>query len=135
MEDSNPELETFRQQWRAEVSARSRTDGNKGSNTGYSRQPRKSAFARLASTSGPKPSEDSDNHVQPQSFPGLDGSSKADEHDADSFKAGSSRQPRSALEHYEQAVERETQGNLGDSLDLYRKAFRVSSKGAPLFQV
>ena len=35
------------------------------------------------------------------------------------------REPESALEHYEKAVERETQGQLGDSLDLYRKAFKV----------
>lgn len=35
------------------------------------------------------------------------------------------KEPESALEHYEKAVERESQGNLGDSLNLYRKAFRV----------
>jgi F-box protein 9 len=39
-------------------------------------------------------------------------------------KAGN-REPRSALEHYEKAVERESQGSLGDSLNLYRKAFKV----------
>lgn len=35
------------------------------------------------------------------------------------------REPRSALEHYEKAVERESQGSLGDSVSLYRRAFRV----------
>lgn len=35
--------------------------------------------------------------------------------------------PESALEHYEKAVEKETQGSLGESLSLYRKAFRVCS--------
>lgn len=35
--------------------------------------------------------------------------------------------PESALEHYERAVEKETQGSLGESLSLYRKAFRVCS--------
>jgi len=39
--------------------------------------------------------------------------------------ASSSSEPRSALEHYEKAVERESQGSLGDSLNLYRKAFKV----------
>jgi F-box protein 9 len=34
-------------------------------------------------------------------------------------------EPVSALEHYEKAVEREVAGKLGDSLSLYRKAFRV----------
>lgn len=33
--------------------------------------------------------------------------------------------PHSALEHYEKAVEKESQGNLGDSLELYRKGYRV----------
>ena len=36
------------------------------------------------------------------------------------------QEPQSALEHYEKAVEHETQGKLGDSLAHYRKAFRVS---------
>lgn len=36
-----------------------------------------------------------------------------------------SAEPQSALEHYERAVEKETQGSLGDSLNLYRKAFKV----------
>ena len=35
------------------------------------------------------------------------------------------KEPRSALEHYERAVEKEDQGNLGDSLSHYRKAYRV----------
>ena len=33
--------------------------------------------------------------------------------------------PRSALEHYERAVEKESLGSLGESVDLYRKAFKV----------
>ena len=42
-------------------------------------------------------------------------------------ESSSSRQPQTALEHYEKAVEREGQGSLGDSLNLYRKAFRMDS--------
>lgn len=34
-----------------------------------------------------------------------------------------------ALDHYEKAVEKEALGSLGDSLKLYRKAFRVSFFG------
>lgn len=37
------------------------------------------------------------------------------------------KEPVSALEHYEEAVENEKQGKLGESLRFYRKAFRVSS--------
>jgi F-box protein 9 len=38
-----------------------------------------------------------------------------------------SQEPTSALEHYEKAVEKESQGNLGDSVNLYRKAFKLDS--------
>lgn len=49
--------------------------------------------------------------------------------DDDDFTArGSSREPKSALEHYERAVEKESQGNLGDSLSHYRKAYRLDAK-------
>lgn len=34
-------------------------------------------------------------------------------------------EPRSALEHYERAVEKECLGSLGESVNLYRKAFKV----------
>lgn len=36
-----------------------------------------------------------------------------------------SKEPETALDFYEHAVERETTGKLGDSLQLYRKAFRM----------
>ncbi|KAF8424891.1 hypothetical protein EV426DRAFT_532390 [Tirmania nivea] len=36
--------------------------------------------------------------------------------------------PKSAMEHFEKAIEREGQGNLGDSLYLYRKAYRMDPK-------
>jgi len=36
--------------------------------------------------------------------------------------------PGSALEHYEKAVEKETEGSLGESLKLYRKAFRMDER-------
>ena len=34
-------------------------------------------------------------------------------------------EPQTALEHYERAVEKEGLGSLGESVDLYRKAFKV----------
>lgn len=49
--------------------------------------------------------------------------------DDDDFSArGSSKEPKSALEHFERAVEKESQGNLGDSLSHYRKAYRLDAK-------
>jgi F-box protein 9 len=73
----------------------------------------------------PKTLDEDDDFVT-QSFHDLDGPSdpKCQHAESSNPKTGS-REPRSALEHYEKAVERESQGNLGDSLDLYRKAFRV----------
>ncbi|MCJ1309340.1 hypothetical protein MMC25_002999 [Agyrium rufum] len=38
-----------------------------------------------------------------------------------------SKEPKSALEHYETAVEQEGQGKLGDSLNHYRKAYRLDA--------
>jgi F-box protein 9 len=129
MEESNPELESFRQQWKAEVSARAKAEGgNKGSQSstaGLSKAIRRPPAApRISSDIEFKGLEDHE-PAEPQSFHDLgnSGSVGGAEHGGGS-KSGS-REPRSALEHYEKAVERETQGSLGDSLDLYRKAFKV----------
>ena len=129
MEESNPELESFRQQWRAEVSAK----GNKKPNTSQAKQPRnnKPAFNRLASTSIPEPEEEGDDDgVEPRMHNSLGGPSRSEGH-----KVGVKKEPASALEHYEEAVEKETQGSLGDSLDLYRKAFRVCLAVPSLSQI
>ena len=136
MEETNPELESFRQQWRAEVSARSQNDDN-------NRGPRSRTFnasslkplrnppaSRRVATNKriPKTSEEEEDFVS-QTFPDIDGPGDPEGQRGESSNAKTgSREPRSALEHYEKAVERETSGNLGDSLDLYRKAFRVSSE-------
>lgn len=114
MEESNPELESFRQQWRAEVSARSQVDRPK---TKPSKRP--PPIASLSSTNVLKPPR-GDEEVEASSF-AIDGPSNGNH--AEGSKAG--RDPQSALEHYEKAVERENEGSLGDSLNLYRKAFRV----------
>ena len=41
----------------------------------------------------------------------------------------------SALDHYEEAMEKEALGNMGDSLKLYRKAYRVSPRKRKLFRI
>lgn len=120
MEESNPELETFRQQWRAEVSARAQADGNKATKLKPSRRP--PPITSLSSSITLKPVKEDEDHVESQVFPSLDGPRSPEEH----TRSSSSNEPQSALDHYEKAVERESQGSLGDSLDLYRKAFRVS---------
>lgn len=127
MEESNPELESFRQQWRAEVSARTRGEGanrelQSSTVTGQSRSNRRPPAApRIPSG---KVADDYD-HVEPQVYHDLSNSEGTGVVEDDNGSK-SITEPRSALEYYEKAVDRETQGSLGDSLDLYRKAFKVS---------
>ncbi|RFU33763.1 hypothetical protein B7463_g2564, partial [Scytalidium lignicola] len=140
MEESNPELESFRQQWRAEVSARSKeTKSTASASSKPAQKPQSSAHLSIprhklskAPVVAQREEDDHDYHVHTQSFDGAEGSggsggvagtSSQEEHE----KTGS-REPRSALEHYEKAVEKEALGSLGDSLALYRKAFRMDQR-------
>ncbi|PQE20338.1 f-box domain-containing protein [Rutstroemia sp. NJR-2017a BBW] len=134
MEESNPELESFRQKWREEVIARSRTGGSnagqdrRDSNAGPSKISRKPQITpKSVADKATKSTGDDHDNIEPQPsqhFDRLSGDDEVQEVGGYANKS-SSKEPRSALEHYEKAVERETQGSLGDSLDLYRKAFRL----------
>ncbi|KAE8158526.1 hypothetical protein BDV40DRAFT_275500, partial [Aspergillus tamarii] len=133
MED-NAELESFRRQWREEVARR----------TKHTRPniPR------------PKPTTSSSTSVRPSQFPPIrhEASLRKEEddeegatsfgsteivqgvsnlsivNDEDVFHSRESRkEPKSALEHFERAVEREAEGKLGDSLQHYRKAYKLDS--------
>ncbi|KUJ24651.1 F-box protein pof7 [Mollisia scopiformis] len=121
MEDTNPELEQFRQQWRAEVSAR-QNDTHKGLKSSKATR-RPPPITSLSSSNVQLPAVNEEEDHAPQVFSGYDGSADREEH-AESSKAVD-QEPQSALDHYEKAVERENQGSLGDSLNLYRKAFRM----------
>jgi len=114
MEDSNPELESFRQQWRAEVSAKAQAERRKAPVT-----------RNIPSSSRPR-GEHSSNNDGADERAGGSSHPESENHDPENTGKTVSREPRSALEHYEQAVEMENQGKLTDSLNLYRKAFRVS---------
>ena len=122
MEEANPELEAFRRKWREEVSAKVQ-DPSKP--TGPYKEPRRPRLT--TQTSARRSSKTSEEHdqVEPPTFSGLDAPRTFDGEAGESSKSASN-EPQSALEHYEKAVERENQGSLGDSLNLYRKAFRVS---------
>lgn len=122
MEDANPELEQFRQQWRAEVSARTQTDGNRATkSTKIPRRP--PPITSLGSSRDTRPTQD-DDEAEPPTFHSLDG--PRDQPGYGESSKGVAKEPQSALEHYEKAVEREATGKLGESVTLYRKAFRVS---------
>lgn len=122
------ELESFRRQWREEVSARSRHQ----SFLAAAQRP------APASSSKPHPSHRNKAPVIPETprdaHDGHDDAEQHAYHDLDEKHSGRKLAdpapaptgvPVSALEHYEEAVRRETQGKLGDSVNLYRKAFKV----------
>ncbi|KFY64160.1 hypothetical protein V497_01804, partial [Pseudogymnoascus sp. VKM F-4516 (FW-969)] len=140
-EPSNPELESFRQQWRAEVSAKSKP-GDSSTAKKSTQAPSKPTARRpsIVPKAPPRPSADaeSDNEpsdedgelvdtAPPASF-GFSSARSAVEKDVEKFSGTAPKEPESALEHYEKAAEREAQGNLGDSLTHYRKAFRIDDR-------
>lgn len=135
--DLNPELESFREQWRAEVRAKrpvasgshhhSSTSTVHISHAGPSRTavapgpppPRPTAHL----SSGKQKVVDTDeDYVETLSF---DDPEPTQPLQPARQKNKETREPVTALDHYERAVEKESQGSLGDSLMLYRKAFRV----------
>ncbi|OCK86186.1 hypothetical protein K432DRAFT_431155 [Lepidopterella palustris CBS 459.81] len=134
MDQTEAELESFRQKWREEVSARrqSRTAGSaatpKPSHTSSSRsQVPRSTPPEIPTDKLRDRAEELD-EVEPPGYHDL-GEIESGRRlgDIGSSSAISTNEPRSALEHYEQAVEKESQGSLGDSVNLYRKAFRLDS--------
>jgi F-box protein 9 len=126
MEESNPELESFRQQWKAEVSARTQAGSSKHipTSASSSRAPRRPPAApRIAAEKAPRRTGEEEDHADPHPFHGLD--TPRGGVDREESSATASTEPQSALEHYEKAVEKELQGRLGDSLNHYHKAFKV----------
>lgn len=141
---NNPDLESFRQQWKAEVTQK-KTQSNQAA-TRATQQPSTTAARRRPSiipstarrrpltfeTDGPRhddsiSSEDEDKAVHERNKRRTGPLADWVDDDLIQEEVTVERVPESALEHYEKAVERETQGQLGDSLDLYRKAFKVRS--------
>lgn len=137
--NTEAELESFRQKWREEVTARTKGKApvapSTPSNPGVS-----SSKPRPLKSNAPEPSTSSHvrqkkieeaDEVDPHVYHDLGGKQhgrRLDETAAETAAAlAASREPISALEHYEKAVEKESEGRLGDSLSLYRRAFKVST--------
>lgn len=119
------ELESFRQRWREEVSSRPKpTAPTQTYNKPASSEPARSlGHYWLPAENAPRPNEGGEGRAyhdieEKEHYLSL-------KHASEREKGLGSSEPTSALEHYEQAVERETQGNLGDSISLYRRAFKV----------
>jgi F-box protein 9 len=137
--ETEAELEAFRRQWREEVLARNKkSEGSSAKATEDVRniksRPDVGRTAGPAGGSTARRKQDYSEDVEPRTYHdlpdkeeqlrlGVDGQ----DHDRNVNK-----EPSSALEHYERAVEKETQGNLGESMRHYRKAFKVCSFPVPL---
>lgn len=124
--DANPELESFREQWRAEVRARNpaASGTQQRLTTSDHAESSRATIARSSrpthlSSGKPKVHDTDEDYVEARTFDALE-SEEVVQQEGDVNK-----EPVTALEHYEQAVEKEAQGSLGDSLHLYRRAFRV----------
>ena len=140
MENTDSALEQFRRQWKEEVEARSQSSRKPLSRDPESVQDGPSEPVKPSKPLVPPPhyqlaaesrGEDNADRLQ------EDGRSKLTDRleqltlgnpDEDEFSDVSSKEPESALEHYERAAEKERQGNLGDSLSHYRKAFRLDAR-------
>ncbi|KAK4152238.1 putative glycerol transporter protein [Chaetomidium leptoderma] len=136
--ESNPDLESFREQWRAEVRAKHVAPGSSGQQQQQQRATAgpSATQPRTAPVTGPKgkplqtaqkstTQEHDDDYAPSQPFDEPAATAPESAPETAHPEAPEKGEPRSALEHYEKAVEKEVAGNLGDSLRLYRKAFRM----------
>lgn len=142
--NTESDLESFRQQWRQEVSARKgtrtqpATRTSQPSQSGPGRPGQKKAGPPLASSDHHTSSTSHDHHDDPghvyHDLPDAEQYLKLANEAERSKARGTTKEPRTALEHYEKAVEREGQGNLGDSVMLYRKAFKLDPRVNELYK-
>lgn len=130
--DISAELDSFREQWRAEV--RAKIPGQKSE--AQQSAAVASSSRRISRASEPlrkhvkeerHSQDDDEDYIQARSFdgPAPEPAASTSADTAGEDREAKGKEPVSALDHYEKAVEKEVMGNLGDSLRLYRKAFRV----------
>lgn len=137
MED-NAELESFRRQWREEVSRRS--GKGRSETTPQTRAPAPATSTPTARLGQFPPTRheafDRKEHEEEEDEAPTTanqeeivqqvGQLSLGATDEDAFNPqGPEKEPSSAVEHFEKAVQKEEEGSLGDSLQLYRKAYRV----------
>ena len=130
--DAEAELERFREQWRAEVALNKRSDGAPGTAEHDIKSQRLDEQSLRQPAAGPSTARRKDlidysDEVEPRAYHDLPDKEEllklgveGQNSDRNPYK-----EPVSALEHYERAVEKETQGQLGESVKHYRKAFKV----------
>ena len=126
------ELERFREQWRAEVARSQKSEKISRSTEEPSKQQRQKEGA-FAPAVGPSTARRKDlfafsDNLEPSEVY-HDLPDKEEDHklgvEGQNHERVAAEQPVSALEHYERAVDKEAQGQLGDSVKHYRKALKV----------
>jgi len=133
-------LDQFRQAWRQEVNARNQEKQHKPSNVKHARtksqtEHRAKPERLIARPPGQHPlaeAKDEDtsapeSSAQEAPLERLEDTSIRNIDD-DEFSTLYHGEPKTALEHFERAVEKEDQGKLSDSLTHYRKAYRLDAK-------
>jgi F-box protein 9 len=132
------ELEAFRQRWRQEVTTRVKTQTQPSTRNSEPSQsgPGRPALVKQPSNAGPsrptgpssaRPDQSEllvNYHDLPDREEHLKLGNEVERAKATEYK----KEPRTALEHYERAVEREGSGKMGDSVMLYRKAFKMDAR-------
>ncbi|KAI5267745.1 hypothetical protein E4T47_07962 [Aureobasidium subglaciale] len=129
--DTDAELEAFRRQWRAEVQSRNNQQRSEAA------PPVRQHKIPPLSSSAPKPrphhkhDEHEEEDVASQVYydlPDKEADFRVDALEQVIARGALTKEPQSALEHYEKAVEKETMGSLGDSVALYRTAFKMDDR-------
>jgi F-box protein 9 len=128
-ENTDAELEAFRRQWRDEVQSRVHQQPQP-------QQPQSSSSRQLkkpppAPKPRPQPTNLHEHEDHQESAPNVyhdlpDKEAALRLHVDD--RAPLTKEPKTALDHYEKAVEKESMGSLGDSVALYRQAFRIDDR-------
>ncbi|KAF7559313.1 hypothetical protein G7046_g4844 [Stylonectria norvegica] len=128
------ELESFRRKWLSDLKLEPKGDhqhdnDNAQSAAGSSRRRPSHSHSHSIATKPIAAEDDGDDNsgdeLQGQSFDEPPPTSHASSEQ--SAEKTSKRQLVSALDYYEEAMEKEAQGNMGDSLKLYRKAHRLDN--------
>jgi F-box protein 9 len=135
MNPTEAELEKFRRQWKEEVSAKTKKQTKSSGSSSKTSQhasiktsPPLRTPQLVTSIKQSWSVYNPDDEVAPAPYHDLEERQTGRTLDGcDEGAPAASQAPETALEHYEKAVEKEGQGSLGDSLSLYRRAFRMDS--------
>jgi F-box protein 9 len=143
MEDTTDALEEFRQQWKKEVTAKQQKPDLRVGASGPSR-PKRQSESRPERPLNKPPTRHPAAELQ-DDYDSDSGAEQPDSHatgldrQVDKFQVGDADddgfstttaplEPKTALEHFEKAIERESAGKLGDSVAHYRKAYKLDAK-------